>query len=50
MVVKTPIEQNAYGKGGIYECLHVPKKSVTIEEYRRKVTETEAMVRGKTID
>jgi jumonji domain-containing protein 2 len=31
LVVYSPIEQNAFGKGGIYECLHIPKKSLTLD-------------------
>lgn len=36
LVVHGPIEQNVFGKGGIYECLHIPKKSLTLEQYRTK--------------
>jgi jumonji domain-containing protein 2 len=38
LVVYSPIEQNIFGKGGIYECLHIPKKSLTLEEYKQKAT------------
>jgi [histone H3]-trimethyl-L-lysine9/36 demethylase len=39
LIVQGPIEQNIFGKGGIYECLHIPKKSVTLEEYKVKAKE-----------
>ena len=32
-----PIEQNIFGKGGVYECLHIQKKSMTLKEYRTKM-------------
>lgn len=50
LCVKSPIEQNAYGKGGVYECLHVPKKSMTVEEYRAKVVATEKVLKGKSLE
>lgn len=34
--VNGPIEQNIFGKGGVYECLHIQKKSLTLKEYRIK--------------
>lgn len=34
--VNGPIEQNIFGKGGVYECLHIQKKSLTLKEYRMK--------------
>lgn len=34
--VNGPIEQNIYGKGGVYECMHIQKKSMTLEEYKQK--------------
>ena len=30
LIVLGPIEQNIFGKGGIYECLHIQKKSMTL--------------------
>jgi jumonji domain-containing protein 2 len=30
LLVSGPIEQNIFGKGGIYECLHIQKKSLTL--------------------
>jgi jumonji domain-containing protein 2 len=37
MMIPGPIEQNAYGKGGAYECLHIQKKSMTVKEYKKKI-------------
>lgn len=31
-----PIEQNISGKGGIYECLLIQKKSMSLREYQQK--------------
>lgn len=31
-----PIEQNAYGRGGVYECVHISNKSMTVGEFRRR--------------
>ena len=36
MVVNGPIEQNTFGKGGIYECLHIPRKSMNFTEFKQK--------------
>lgn len=36
LTVNGPIEQNIFGKGGVYECLHIQKKSMTLEEYKQK--------------
>lgn len=46
MMIPGPIEQNAYGKGGIYECLHIQKKSMTVKEYRRKIECFEQITNG----
>ena len=37
IVIPGPIEQNAYGKGGIYELLLIQRKALSIKEYRKKV-------------
>ena len=37
LLVNGPIEQNIFGKGGVYECLHIQKKSMTLKEYRTKM-------------
>ena len=36
VTINNPIEQNTFGKGGIYECLHIPKKSVSYAEFATK--------------
>jgi jumonji domain-containing protein 2 len=35
--VNGPIEQNIFGKGGVYECLHIQKKSLTLKDYKVKM-------------
>ena len=30
MHIPGPIEQNAYGRGGVYECVHISTKSMTV--------------------
>lgn len=47
MMVPGPIEQNTYGKGGIYECLHIQKKSLTYREYRKKTEPFDKIAEGK---
>jgi jumonji domain-containing protein 2 len=37
LVINGPIEQNIFGKSGVYECLHTQKKSLSLKEYRSKV-------------
>ncbi|CAD8109710.1 unnamed protein product [Paramecium primaurelia] len=39
LIIQGPIEQNVYGKGGNYECLHIQKKSMPLKDYRAKQTE-----------
>lgn len=34
VVVHGPIEQNIFGKSGVYECMHIQKKSMTLGEYK----------------
>ncbi len=36
-MVNGPIEQNIFGKGGVYECLHIQKKSLSLKEYKEKM-------------
>ena len=36
-MIHGPIEQNIFGKGGVYECLHIQKKSMSLKEYRTKM-------------
>ena len=38
-MVNSPIEQNTFGKGGIYECLHIPRKSISFSEFKQKSKE-----------
>jgi jumonji domain-containing protein 2 len=35
-----------YGKGGVYECLHIAKKSMSYEEYGQKSEELDEIVEG----
>lgn len=37
LIVNGPIEQNIFGKGGVYECLHIQKKSLSLKEYKEKM-------------
>lgn len=30
LIVSGPIEQNIFGKGGVYEAIHIQKKSMTL--------------------
>ena len=39
VILKNPIEQNAYGRGGFYELLLIQRKSLRVKQYRRKVEE-----------
>ena len=50
LVVYSPIEQNAFGKGGIYECLHIPKKSLTLDEYQAKALELDKITDKKSVE
>ena len=50
LVVYSPIEQNAFGKGGIYECLHIPKKSLTLDEYQAKALELDKITDNKSVE
>jgi jumonji domain-containing protein 2 len=36
-MISGPIEQNIFGKGGVYECLHIQKKSMSLKEYKLKM-------------
>lgn len=44
--INGPIEQNIFGKGGIYECLHIQKKSLTLKEYRIKTGVFDKITQG----
>ena len=37
LMINGPIEQNIFGKGGVYECLHIQKKSLSLREYKSKM-------------
>jgi jumonji domain-containing protein 2 len=37
LMIHGPIEQNIFGKGGVYECLHIQKKSMSYKEYKIKL-------------
>ena len=50
MLIPGPIEQNTYGKGGIYECLHIQKKSLTYKEYRKKILSFDKISEGKSAE
>lgn len=45
-----PIEQNTYGKGGVYELLLIQKKTLTVTEYKKKVEDFNKVTDGKTTD
>eukprot|EP01015_Nassula_variabilis_P037567 TRINITY_DN9970_c0_g1_i3.p1 TRINITY_DN9970_c0_g1~~TRINITY_DN9970_c0_g1_i3.p1 ORF type:complete len:332 (+),score=49.32 TRINITY_DN9970_c0_g1_i3:65-1060(+) len=49
-MVKGPIEQNAYGKGGIYELLYIQKKSMLAKEYRNRTISMDKFAEGKTVE
>jgi [histone H3]-trimethyl-L-lysine9/36 demethylase len=46
--VTGPIEQNIFGKGGIYECLHIQKKSMSLREYREKQSVFDRITSGRS--
>lgn len=48
--VISPIEQNTQGKAGVYELLLIPKKSMKINEYRKKVESNDQITENKTIE
>lgn len=48
MLIPGPIEQNTYGKGGIYECLHIQKKSLTYKEYKKKTQPLDRIPEGRS--
>ena len=45
-MINGPIEQNVFGKGGVYECLHFPKKSLTFEEYKLRTQDLDKITDG----
>lgn len=46
LTVNGPIQQNIFGKGGVYECLHIQKKSLTLKEYRLKTEVFDKITKG----
>lgn len=48
--VNGPIEQNIFGKGGVYECLHIQKKSLTLKEYRLKTGVFDKITNGMSAE
>lgn len=48
--VNGPIEQNIFGKGGVYECMHIQKKSMTLEEYQMKTGVFDKITKGLSAD
>ena len=36
-MINGPIEQNIFGKSGVYERLHIQTKSMSYKEYRAKM-------------
>lgn len=50
LLVSGPIEQNIFGKGGVYEAMHIQKKSMTLKEYKEKVCPLDKMTEGLTVD
>jgi jumonji domain-containing protein 2 len=49
-MVSGPIEQNIFGKGGVYECLHIQKKSLSLKEYKDKMGVFDKITDGLTPD
>jgi jumonji domain-containing protein 2 len=49
-IIPGPIEQNTYGKGGVYECLHIQKKSLSYKEYRKKTSPFDKIAEGKSAE
>lgn len=47
-MVNGPIEQNIFGKGGVYECLHIQKKSLSLKEYKEKMGVFDKITDGLT--
>jgi len=50
LVVHAPIEQNVQGKSGIYELLLIQKKSMKVNEYRKKVECFDTVVDNKSTE
>lgn len=50
IVLKGPIEQNCYGRGGIYELLLIQKKSMTLGQYKKKTECLDNLSENKSIE
>jgi len=50
LIVSSPIEQNVYGKGGIYELMMMQKKSMRVQDYRRKIESFDHLTDGKSVE
>lgn len=50
VILKNPIEQNAYGRGGFYELLLIQRKSLRLKQYRRKVEEFDQLTDKKSVE
>lgn len=50
LTINGPIEQNIFGKGGVYECLHIQKKSLTLKEYKLKTGIFDKITNGLTAE
>jgi jumonji domain-containing protein 2 len=49
-MITGPIEQNIFGKSGVYECLHIQKKSMSFKEYRLKMGVFDRITEGLAPD
>jgi hypothetical protein len=36
ITIPSAIDQNAYGRGGIYECAHISNKAMSVGDFRRR--------------
>jgi jumonji domain-containing protein 2 len=50
LIVSSPIEQNVYGKGGIYELLMIQKKSMRVHDYKKKVDVFDDTTTNKSVE
>jgi jumonji domain-containing protein 2 len=50
LVIAGPIEQNIFGKSGVYECLHIQKKSMSFKEYKAKMGVFDRITQGLPAD
>jgi len=50
LTVSHPIEQNAQGHSGVYELLLIQKKSMKLNDYRKKVERFDNITDGKSVE